>query len=303
MDSISSSTLETLKVFRLIADISSYMMISAGIITFIFAVKSGLLGAGYGRHYKKGDGKWTKDLSNVGILFSFKNGWIIQESGSTLSSVSVLSIIYVYFPEIFNLFIQRVYLFGAWVYLVPFYIHYIHRAFIYPCFTNSKQPISCGIMMLALIFCTWNGFQQTLSAVGNFYDPDNTNVLSNSSDSNINDQHNFVMPNLLGLPIFFLGMGLNLHADYHLIGLKNQGNGYQIPKSGLFQLITCPNYFGEFIEWFGYAVFCNFSLSSIAFVVFTMGNLVPRAMKNHKWYQEKFPDYPKSRKIVFPFIF
>jgi len=307
MSSTSDSTLETLHLFRLIADVSAYIMISTGIITFIFAIKSGLLGAGYGRHYQKpketeSETKtWSKDLSNVGVLFSFKNGWIIQESGSVLSSLAVLLVCYFNFPEIFSLFTQRVYLVGAWVYLLPFYIHYVHRAWIYPCFTNSKQPISCGIMSLALLFCSWNGFQQTLSAIGHFYDSENPNILGTGEE--INDQHNFVMPNLLGLPIFFLGMGINLHADYHLIGLKNEGNGYQIPNSGLFKLITCPNYFGEFVEWFGYAMFCNFSLSSIAFVVFTMGNLVPRAIKNHRWYHEKFPDYPKNRKVVFPFVY
>jgi len=265
-----------LQTCRYIADWSAYGMISAGIITFIFAVSTGLLGAGYGRHYKKGN---KRDLSDIGVLFSFKNGWIIQESGSVLSSLAVLLFVYNSSPTLLS--------FHQFVYLVPFYIHYIHRAWIYPFFTNSNNPISCSIMSLALIFCSWNGFQQTMSAIG--YSE---------------DENGLVKPNYIGIPVFVIGMLTNMHADYHLIGLKKQGNGYQIPKVGLFRFITCPNYFGEFVEWFGYSIFCNFSLSSIAFVIFTMGNLVPRAIKNHRWYLEKFPqDYPKSRKIVFPFIY
>ena len=28
----------------------------------------------------------------------------------------------------------------------------------------------------------------------------------------------------------------------------------------------------------------------------------PRAFSNHRWYKEKFPDYPKERRALIPFI-
>lgn len=31
-------------------------------------------------------------------------------------------------------------------------------------------------------------------------------------------------------------------------------------------------------------------------------NLVIRAIENHQWYHEKFADYPKERKAVFPYL-
>ena len=37
------------------------------------------------------------------------------------------------------------------------------------------------------------------------------------------------------------------------------------------------------------------------FVFFTAANLVPRAVSHHRWYQEKFDDYP-ARKAVIPFV-
>jgi 3-oxo-5-alpha-steroid 4-dehydrogenase 1 len=32
------------------------------------------------------------------------------------------------------------------------------------------------------------------------------------------------------------------------------------------------------------------------------GNLVPRAFATHKWYREKFPDYPANRKALIPYV-
>jgi hypothetical protein len=29
---------------------------------------------------------------------------------------------------------------------------------------------------------------------------------------------------------------------------------------------------------------------------------VPRAVAHHRWYREKFPDYPSERKAIFPYV-
>ncbi|SLI77774.1 steroid dehydrogenase [Mycobacteroides abscessus subsp. abscessus] len=34
----------------------------------------------------------------------------------------------------------------------------------------------------------------------------------------------------------------------------------------------------------------------------TAGNLVPRAFATHRWYREKFADYPRNRKALIPFL-
>ncbi|TBU42107.1 hypothetical protein BD309DRAFT_1081621 [Dichomitus squalens] len=31
--------------------------------------------------------------------------------------------------------------------------------------------------------------------------------------------------------------------------------------------------------------------------------VLPRTDKRHRWYYSKFPDYPKERKVVNPFLF
>jgi len=74
-----------------------------------------------------------------------------------------------------------------------------------------------------------------------------------------------------------------------------------IPHRGLFKYISCPNYFGEILEWTGWAI-ATWSIPGLAFAVFTFANLAPRAFSNHNWYKEKFSNYPEKRKALIPFI-
>lgn len=77
---------------------------------------------------------------------------------------------------------------------------------------------------------------------------------------------------------------------------------YKIPHGGLFQYISCANFFGEIIEWLGYAI-ASSSLAGWAFLVFVCANLIPRGMAHHQWYLDKFKDdYPKNRYAVIPFV-
>jgi 3-oxo-5-alpha-steroid 4-dehydrogenase 1 len=108
---------------------------------------------------------------------------------------------------------------------------------------------------------------------------------------------------LLGIVLFVTGMAINCHSDAILRKLRRASSKYQLPKGGLFEYVSAPHYFGEILEWFGFAVACNFSTPSCAFLVFTACNLIPRAIAHHAWYQTVFADsYPAKRKAVIPFI-
>ncbi len=77
--------------------------------------------------------------------------------------------------------------------------------------------------------------------------------------------------------------------------------GYHIPNGGLYKLVSCPNYLGETIEWTGYAITTH-SLAGFAFAFYTFANLAPRAQHHHKWYKERFADYPANRKAYIPYL-
>jgi 3-oxo-5-alpha-steroid 4-dehydrogenase 1 len=105
---------------------------------------------------------------------------------------------------------------------------------------------------------------------------------------------------LIGLVIFAIGFYINRWADSVLLSLRKPGEtGYKIPRGGLYEYISCPNYFGEMVEWGGFAI-AAWSLPAFSFFIWTVANLAPRAYLHHKWYQEKFPEYPKQRNALIP---
>ncbi len=65
--------------------------------------------------------------------------------------------------------------------------------------------------------------------------------------------------------------------------------------------MSAPNYLGEMTQWIGWALL-TWSLAGASFAVWTIANLLPRALANHRWYRETFEDYPESRKAVVPFL-
>ena len=75
--------------------------------------------------------------------------------------------------------------------------------------------------------------------------------------------------------------------------------GYSIPRGGAFEAVSGANYFGEIVEWAGFAV-AAWSLPAAAFAFFTFCNLAPRAREHHRWYKAKFEDYPAHRRAVLP---
>lgn len=37
-------------------------------------------------------------------------------------------------------------------------------------------------------------------------------------------------------------------------------------------------------------------------LLWTLANLLPRALAHHRWYGEQFDDYPRERKAILPFL-
>lgn len=164
-------------------------------------------------------------------------------------------------------------------------LHYVNRAFVYPWRTRTTgKTMPLTIMLASVAFNTVNGlllgwdFSHLDRAPSWFTDP------------------RF----LVGMVLFVVGLALNWDSDHRLLHLRRPGEtGYRIPRRGAFRWVSCPNLLGEIVEWVGFSLL-TWSLSGLAFAVWTLANLVPRARATHRWYRERFPEYPPERRALLP---
>ena len=109
----------------------------------------------------------------------------------------------------------------------------------------------------------------------------------------------------IGTLIFFTGMSINISADRTIRNLRQQGDtGHYLPKGGMFNYITSAHYFGEIVEWIGFAIL-TWSWAGTVFVIWTAANLVPRANAIYHRYENWFPEemQHKHLKRIIPFIY
>ncbi|GAW81126.1 3-oxo-5-alpha-steroid 4-dehydrogenase [Plasmodium gonderi] len=95
-----------------------------------------------------------------------------------------------------------------------------------------------------------------------------------------------------------------LNLKCHLIlrnlrprGTKNRG----IPHGYGFSYISCANYFYESLIWIIFALIIN-TLTGYLFSIVATTQMAIWALKKHNNYKREFPNYPKNRKAIFPFI-
>lgn len=191
-----------------------------------------------------------------------------------------------------------------------FAMHYINRAIVYPLRMNPNcQPVPLVVTLSAMMVTTLNGYLQSFYLVNVEKLPPMVLGFANGGGGELTREN---LQCWLGILIFFIGMGVNIHSDGVLRNLRRYGPSenkqqqqrtYYIPQSPLFAYISCPNFFGEILEWFGFSMASQFSLPSVAFFLYTASNLIPRGIAHHEWYLIKFEDYPKERRwAVVPFI-
>ncbi len=223
--------------------------------------------APYGRHTRAG---WGPQISSTA-------GWMVMESPAVVAFAVI-------------------YLLGScrgcptsMVLLALWQIHYLHRTVVFPLRRRGgNKPMPLGIVGMGFAFNLVNAY---------------LNARWISQFGVMDAGWLFGGRLLCGGALFFLGFGINVQSDHILMSLRaGGGRGYAIPRSGLFRFVSSPNYLGEIIEWFGWAL-ATWSLPGLAFALYTTANLVPRAVANHRWYQQNFPDYPSNRKAIVPWIY
>ncbi|XP_064350701.1 3-oxo-5-alpha-steroid 4-dehydrogenase 2 [Camelus dromedarius] len=223
-----------------------------------------------------GYGKHSETLMPAAIRLPARAAWFLQELPSFVVPAGILAG-------------QPRSLFGppATVLLGLFCAHYFHRTFVYSLLTRGR-PFPVVFLFRGFAFCVGNGLLQSYYLVYCAEYPAEWYTDIRFS---------------LGVFLFILGMGINIHSDYILRRLRKPGETtYRIPQGGLFTYVSGANFLGEIIEWIGYAL-ASWSLPGLAFAFFSLCFLGQRAFHHHRFYLKMFEDYPKSRKALIPFIF
>ena len=177
---------------------------------------------------------------------------------------------------------------AALVLLGLWQFHYLYRTFVFPLrMRDADRRIPVLIPLLAIAFNTLNAYVN-----GRWIGQFGTYAVGWLTDARF----------IVGAIVFLGGWVGHVHSDAVLRSLRRRGeSGYVLPRGGLFRWVSAPNYLGEIVEWVGWAI-ATWSTAGLAFAVFTLANLIPRALRHHVWYQARFPEYPTNRKALIPFV-
>lgn len=244
-----------------------YIMIALALVVFA-ALR--FITPGYGMFYSP---KWGPSVGN-------RLGWIVMESPV------IICMAFIWFMSPRRAELPLV------VMVSLFLIHYFQRSFIFPLLINGKSRMP---LLIVLMGCVFNVVNAYLIGGWLFY----------VSPADTYSHSWLLSPEfILGVFIFFLGMGVNLQSDRIIRNLRRPGDHrHYIPKGGMFRYVTSANYFGEVLEWTGYAIL-TWSLPGFIFALWTFANLGPRARSLHDRYVREFGDEftALNRKYIIPFI-
>ncbi|EPY32742.1 3-oxo-5-alpha-steroid 4-dehydrogenase 1 [Strigomonas culicis] len=231
--------------------------------------------------------------------------------------------------------------------LLLFLFHYIHRSFIFPLFLGrSRNDTPLHVTLSATAYCLFNGRLQLLASITLYPVPHDAGggaslvefFFNRGAQSSLCLVWLLALVALGGSYCFFRGMYINMMSDYMLIDLRRQRQrplardhqtaevralkqNYAIPYGFYFEHVSCPNFYGELVEWLGYAVTVlatgvvrphpsaafgalgfGRAAAAFSFFVYTAANLVPRAVCHHAWYIHTFGDAYRAlhRRAIFP---
>ena len=220
-----------------------------------------------------------------GMSLNPRLGWFLMELPATLSFV------FFYFQGRNRFEIVPLFFLAVWL------IHYGNRGFVFPHLIRTPKgataSFSITIVLMGWLVTTLHGYLNAwfISDLGTHF------TLDWFADPRF----------IVGITMYYASFVLNIHSDAIIRNLRSveeieRGEKvYRIPKGGLFRFVTNPSYLTEITAFTGFAI-ATWSLGATFIMLITIANLVPRAFQTHRWYRERFPDYPPERRALIPFI-
>ena len=196
-------------------------LIAMSAIAVVVFVALFFVDAGYGKFYDK---KWGPAVNN-------KLGWVLMES-PVFFAMLLLWLLSDRRTDLVRL-----------AFLFLFELHYFHRSFVFPLRLRGNSVMPLSIIVMGMTFNVLNALMQGgwifyLSPI-DYYPADWL------TDPRF----------IIGFLIFISGMFVNIQSDDIIRNLRKEGDTqHYLPKQGMFRYVTSANYFGEFIEWVGFAI-------------------------------------------------
>ena len=227
--------------------------------------------AGYGKFYNS---KWGPSVNN-------RLGWVLMECPVFFAMLAL------WFFSDRRSDVTRL------AFLLLFEMHYFQRSFIFPMLIRGESRMPLSIIAMGVLFNTLNALMQGgwifYVSPAEMYPPEWL--------------HSF--PFYAGTLVFFAGMFINIQSDSIIRHLRQPGDtAHYLPTAGMFRYVSSANYFGEVLEWTGFAIL-TLSWAGAVFALWTFANLAPRAARIHKRYQQEFPEQFDAKKVkrIIPLLY
>lgn len=234
--------------------------------------------------------------AKLGFNLNPKFGWWLMEIPATV----VFAIAYLSGPARFQP--TSLVLAGIWA------LHYANRGWFFPLairqVPGKRSTFNLSVVVMGMLVTSMHGYLNGALFSHDYFGRYGTEWLTDPRF-------------LVGLAIYLCGFALLINSESIVRNLREKntvrGQGrvggsdapgaveYRIPFGGGFRFVTSPAYLGELIAWTGFAVL-TWALPGVVILAITAGNLIPRALDTHRWYREKFADYPAERKALVPFL-
>ena len=258
-------------VFNLSMQAFGGLLIAMTVLAVVVFCALFFVDAGYGMFRS---GKW-------GISVSNRSGWVVMEAPA------VVVMVWMWLAS------PRCSMPVPATFAALFLTHYVQRTFIFPFLIKGRGRMPVAVIAMGFVFNTINAF---MLAAWIFY----------LSPEGLYSTAWFGTPQFIaGTVIFIAGMAVNLHSDHIIRHLRHDGDSnHYIPYGGMFRWVSSANYFGECVEWVGFAVL-TWSWAGAVFALWTFANLAPRAVSIRRHYESLFGEQFSRlrRKAIIPFIF
>ncbi|MEV0095037.1 hypothetical protein [Streptomyces sp. NPDC050738] len=222
--------------------------------------------------------------ATIGLNLNPKLGWWLMEIPATV----VFAVAYLTGPHRFEP--ASLAMASIWI------LHYANRGWYFP-LTIRRVPGKAGgfnisVLVMGMFVTALHGYLN-----GALFSHD---YLSRYGKAWLTDPRF-----LIGVVVYLGGFTLLVSSERIVRNLRDKSatgtTDYKIPYGLGFRFVTSPAYLGELIAWAGFAIL-TWALPGVVIFLITFGNLVPRAFATHRWYGEKFTDYPAERKALVPFV-